>query len=196
MISQITPDGFRPASRARSTPASVWPARSSTPPRAALEREDVAGLHEVPRAALGGSIATWIVCARSCGRDPGRDALARLDRHGEGVSNGRFVLRRHQVEPELVAALGGERQADQPAALLGHEVDRLGRRELRGERQVALVLAVLVVADHDHPPCADLVERLLDRGEWRANALSSRCDVMLAPRAAARRISPAHRPRG
>ena len=32
MISQMTLDGFRPASRERSTPASVWPTRSSTPP--------------------------------------------------------------------------------------------------------------------------------------------------------------------
>ena len=31
MISQITPAGWRPASRARSTDASVWPVRSSTP---------------------------------------------------------------------------------------------------------------------------------------------------------------------
>ena len=32
MISQITPEGFSPASRAMSTAASVCPARTSTPP--------------------------------------------------------------------------------------------------------------------------------------------------------------------
>ena len=32
MISQITPEGSSPASRARSTEASVCPARTSTPP--------------------------------------------------------------------------------------------------------------------------------------------------------------------
>ena len=32
MISQMTPAGSRPAMRARSTAASVWPARTSTPP--------------------------------------------------------------------------------------------------------------------------------------------------------------------
>src|SRR5437763_1384780 len=32
MISQMTPAGTSPASRARSTAASVWPARTSTPP--------------------------------------------------------------------------------------------------------------------------------------------------------------------
>ncbi len=32
MISQMTPEGLRPAMRARSTEASVWPARTRTPP--------------------------------------------------------------------------------------------------------------------------------------------------------------------
>ena len=32
MISQMTPEGLSPARRARSTEASVWPARTSTPP--------------------------------------------------------------------------------------------------------------------------------------------------------------------
>ena len=32
MISQITPAGYIPPMRARSTAASVWPARTSTPP--------------------------------------------------------------------------------------------------------------------------------------------------------------------
>ena len=45
-----------------------------------LQREDVAGLDEVARPLVAGSTATWIVCARSRGRDAGRDALARLDR--------------------------------------------------------------------------------------------------------------------
>jgi hypothetical protein len=36
MISQMTAAGVRPASRARSHPASVWPARTSTPPGCAM----------------------------------------------------------------------------------------------------------------------------------------------------------------
>ncbi len=42
MISQIMPEGLSPASRAISTVASVWPARTSTPPSRAHQREDVA----------------------------------------------------------------------------------------------------------------------------------------------------------
>ncbi len=78
------------------------------------------------------------------------------------VFSGASFFAGHQVEPELVAALRRQRQADQPASLLRHEVDRLGRRELGGEDQVALVLAVLAVADHHHPAAPDLVEGLLD----------------------------------
>ncbi len=74
-------------------------------------------------------------------------------------------MHRHEIEPELVAALGLHRQADEPAALAGHEVDDLGRRELRGDREVALVLAVLVVADDDHAPCLDVCDRVLDGRE-------------------------------
>ena len=129
-----------------------------------LEREDVAGLDEVVGPECG-SIATWMVRARSWAEIPVRDALAGLDRDREGGLERGLVLGGHQVEAELVAALVGEREADQAAAVLGHEVDRLGRGELGGHRQVALVLAVLVVADDDHPAAADLLDRFLDRGE-------------------------------
>ena len=99
------------------------------------------------------------------GGDPGADPAGGLDRDREGGLQRRLVLGRHQVEAEPLAALGGQRQADQPARLLGHEVDRLRRRELRRHHQVALVLAALVVADDDHAPGADLLDRFLDRRE-------------------------------
>ena len=127
MISQITPAGVRPASRARSTAASVWPVRSSTPPALGLQREHVARLDEVARRAC--RVDRDLDRVRAVVRgDAGRDALARLDRDGERGLERRLVLGRHQVEAELVAALRRQRQADQPAGLLGHEVDRLGRR--------------------------------------------------------------------
>ncbi len=69
MISQITPAGFRPARRARSTAASVWPARSSTPPGRLLSGNTWPGWTR-SRGRLAGSIATWIVCARSCAEIP------------------------------------------------------------------------------------------------------------------------------
>jgi hypothetical protein len=138
-----------------------------------LEREDVAGLDDVlgPRVRVDRDLdgAGAVV-----GRDPGGHALRGLDRDGERGLQRLLVLGRHQVEPQLVAALGRQREADQPARLLGHEVDRLGSGELRREHQVALVLAVLAVADDHHSAAADLLDGLLDRGEGAGAALSAR----------------------
>ena len=177
MTSQITPAGFSPASRARSTAASVWPVRSSTPPGLAFSGKHVAGLDEVARRARG-SIATWIVRARSAALMPVVMPSRASTETVNAVSNGDSFLAAISSQAELVAALRRQREADQPAPLLGHEVDRLGRRELGGERQVALVLAVLVVADDDHPPGADLLQRLFDAsrtavGAHRATSFST-----------------------
>ena len=79
MISQITPAGVRPASRARSTDASVWPVRSSTPPGLALSGKHVTGLDEVAR--RRGRVDGDLHRVRPVGgADAGRHALARLDR--------------------------------------------------------------------------------------------------------------------
>ena len=94
---------------------------------------------------------------------------------------------------ELVGALLGQAEADQAAGVRGHEVDRLGRRELRRDRQVALVLAVLRRRRR---------RRTGPRGCPRSPPRSSRTASVTAiackasERAAARRISRARRPRG
>ena len=68
--------------------------------------------------------------------------------------------RSSSIEP-----LFGHRQADQPAAVRGHEIDRLRRDALRGDGQIAFVLAVLVVDDDDHLAVADGLDRVLDGRE-------------------------------
>ena len=75
----------------------------------------------------------------------------------------------HRAQTEVVGAVLGEAEADEPARVRGHEVDRLGRGELRRDDEVALVLAVGVVDDDDEPPGADLVDRLLHRRERRGD---------------------------
>ena len=175
ITSQITPAGFRPARRARSTEPSVCPARRSTPPSRARSGK------------------MWPGRERSCGsrfvvdRDPdgvgavgggdaGGDALARFDRDREGGAEGGGVVAvgHHHREPQFLEALLGEREADQSAPEARHEVDRFRRHALRGHAEVAFVLAVLVVGEDDHPAGADLGDAVFDRDDhvrpFRGNA--------------------------
>src|SRR2546426_455245 len=72
--------------------------------------------------------------------------------HGRlGVAGAAQDAARHRPEGQDVAA-----------AVLGHEVDRLRRDLVGGHHEIALVLAVLVVNDHEDAPLADLLDRLLD----------------------------------
>ena len=68
-ISQITPAGYRPASRAKSTAASVWPARLSTPPCLARSGKMCPGRRRSAGRVFGW-IATWMVRARSSAEMP------------------------------------------------------------------------------------------------------------------------------
>src|SRR5918995_5673719 len=69
MISQITPAGFIPASLARSTAASVWPARCKTPPGLARKGKTWPGMTR-SSGPVASSTATLQVCARSAAEIP------------------------------------------------------------------------------------------------------------------------------
>ena len=164
MISQITPAGVSPAMRARSTAASVCPARTSTPPSRARSgnmwpgRARSAGL-------VFGLIAARTVAARSAAEMPVLvPRLASIATQNAVSKRVEFLLD-HQRDLELVEPLAGHRQADQAAAVLGHEVDRLGRHLLGGHRQIAFVLAILVVDDDDHLAAADRRDGVFDGSE-------------------------------
>ena len=127
-----------------------------------------------------GSIATWIVCERSCAEipveTPSRASMETVNAVPNGVSFCSVIW----PQPELVAALLGEAEADEPARVGGHEVDRLGRRELGRDRQVALVLAILVVDDDD-----ELALRGCPRSpprSWRTGVRSDAASVVIVPR--------------
>ena len=170
-ISQMTPAGTSPASRARSTLASVWPTRCSTPPGRARSgkmwpgrrRSDGDGGGIDGDVDGGGAVA---------GRDAGGDAEPPLgiDAHGEGGGELLGVPLGHLGEAELIAALAGERQADEAPAVQRHEVDHLGRGELGRADEVALVLAVLVVRDDDDLAVAQVLDGLLDGAEGAHDA--------------------------
>ena len=136
---------------------------------AGAQGEDMTRLNEVARS-RGGVDGDLDRVGAVMRRDAGGDAFARLDRDGEGGAERRLVLVRHLPQPQLVAALLREAEADEPARVRDHEVDRLRRRELGGDRQVALVLAVLVVDDDDEAAGADVLDRLLDGGEGALGA--------------------------
>ena len=99
------------------------------------------------------------------GGDAGGDAFAGLDGLGKRGAEARGVLLRHGEEAQVVGAFLGEGEADEAAAIAGHEVDGFGRDVLGGQGEVALVLAVFVVDDDDHAAGADIGERAGNVGE-------------------------------
>ena len=68
---------------------------------------------------------------------------------------------------EGVAALLGEREADEAAAKFGHEVDGFGSDGVGGHGQIAFVFAVFVIDEDDHASLAHFFDRFFDGGEWR-----------------------------
>ena len=82
----------------------------------------------------------------------------------------------------MLQTLFGHRQANQPAAVLGHEIDDLGSDMLGGDGQIALVFAVFVVDDDNHAARAELFYRFFDRHEshW-SDSISGRACRRRAP---------------
>ena len=139
---------------------------------ARAQREDVAGTGEIGGGGFGIDGGADGVGAVG-GGDAGGDAFAGFDGLSEGGAEARGVLLRHGEEAQVVGALFGEGQADEAAAVAGHEVDGFGRDVLGGQGQVAFVLAVLVI-DHDHHAAgADLGEGAGDVGEGRLEGASA-----------------------
>ena len=57
----------------------------------------------------------------------------------------------------MVAPLRGHGQADQSAAVPGHEIDRLGCYHLGGHGQVAFIFPVFIIDQDHHLPLPDLL---------------------------------------
>ncbi len=128
------------------------------------QREDVAALDQV--VGCGRRVDRDRDRVRAVGRgDAGRDPVARVDRGRVGGAEPRLPTRCERPQLQLVAACLRQAEADHPPPVSGHEVDRLRRRELGGDRQIAFVLAVRVVDDDHEPAGAEVLERLLDRRE-------------------------------
>ncbi|MNT15731.1 hypothetical protein D3C72_1508020 [compost metagenome] len=131
------------------------------------EREHVAGAHHGVRAGILGD-------GRADGGDAvggahaGGHALARLDRHGEGGAVLAPVVLHHRPQPEFADLGLGQAQADDAAAFADHH-RHIGRGQaLGGEDQVRLVLAVVVIEQHDGTALTHGLERVRDALGQRA----------------------------
>ena len=159
-ISQMTPVGANPARRARSTAASVWPTRRSTPPRRARRGKMCPGPPEVvgDRLRVGQHLYGLRPVVRG---DPRCDSEAAVGVHGNGE---RGTLRvgaalGHERKLQGVRALRGHRDADESAPELGHEVHEFGGDLLGRADQVALVLPVFVVGNDHEPARGNVADR-------------------------------------
>ena len=149
-----------PASFARSIAASVWPARTRTPPSLAISGKTWPGL----TSRRGPGSGRWRPRPCAPGRAPRCRSypFSRFDRDGEGGAVARAVVPRHGRQAQLTGPLAGDRQADQAARVHGHEVDLLRRGHLRRDYHVAFVLTVFRVDQDAGRPCG-LLDDVLDR---------------------------------
>ena len=160
MISQITPAGKSPARRAMSTAASVWPARTSTPPSRATSGKTWPGL-TISRQSFSGLMADRYGLRAVVSGNAGRDAFPGLDGDGERGGVPRLVGPRHGLKMQRLCPLGRDGEADQAAAEPGHEVDSVRRGHLRGDNEVAFVLAILGVHENEHAALPRVLEDFL-----------------------------------
>ena len=112
-----------------------------------------------------GSTATWIVRARSAAEmpveTPSRASIETVNAVPNCASFWSVIWR----SPSSSQRSGVRQRQIRPRPWVAMKLTASGRHELGGDRQVALVLAVLVVHDDDEAARADLVDRLLDGGE-------------------------------
>ncbi len=109
------------------------------------------------------------------GGDARGDAGGRIDRYGVGGALRILVDRGHRRQRQPVEIRAGHRHAQHAAGVADHEGDRFGRREFRGQDEIAFVLAVLVV-DHDHRPAGrEGVECVLDGIEFTGHRAPPVC---------------------
>ena len=96
------------------------------------------------------------------GRDAGGHADLGFDGDGKAGAKRRLVVLGHHGQGELVHEIGGQRQANEPPAVGGHEIDDFRGDLFGGDGEVAFVFAVFVVDEDDHPSGADVLDGVLD----------------------------------
>lgn len=158
--SQSTPAGLRPASRARSIAASVWPRRASTPPGSARRGKTWPGLAR-SRGRQSSATAVLTVVTRSTAETPVVTPLARFDRDRVGRAQARGVVGDHLRQVQAPQLVFGHAKADDAAALADQKGHLLHGQGLGGEDYVTLVFPILVVDDENALTAAQLGDRPL-----------------------------------
>ena len=62
----------------------------------------------------------------------------------------------------MLDPLLAHRQADQAAAMLGHEVDRIRGGKFRRDDEIAFIFAILRIDQDEHPAIAGILDDVLD----------------------------------
>ena len=75
----------------------------------------------------------------------------------------RAIGLRHQRQAQLIHPRTRHGKADQAARITRHEIDRIRGRELRGDHQIALILAVFIIHQDEHAPTARFFQQFLGR---------------------------------
>ena len=112
------------------------------------QREHVAGPHEIGGAAVAVGERAHGVGA-FLGGNSGGEPVAHVDRHGERRAQRRIVERHHRIEVQAARLLGRQRRADDARGVADDERHLLRRAQARRDKQVAFVLAVVVIGDDD-----------------------------------------------
>ena len=136
------------------------------PALARLQGKNVPRLRQVarPRLRAGQHLDRAGTVARA---DTRGDTARRINRHREIRPVDFTVVRDHPLQAELPGALLGDRRANKPPAVFGHEIDGLGRDLRGGQHEVPLVFPLGVVG-HDHElPRPHVAQNFLDRIEHR-----------------------------
>ena len=90
-------------------------------------------------------------------------AVTRFNGNSEGGLMPRAIRLRHQRQAQLIHARTRHGKADQAARITRHEIDCIRGRELRGDHQIALILAVFIIHQDEHAPAARFFQQLLGR---------------------------------
>ena len=68
----------------------------------------------------------------------------------------------HALQSQLAGALLGDRRANQPASMLGHEIDGRGSDFRCRHDEIAFIFTISVISNDDHASLSDVCDGIRD----------------------------------